>query len=507
MKRRLLSLLVVLCMVLTMVPAVAATDSQPDTITLPNGEVREIPTLDASIPMVTSVSALDQDSEGYYLIKNETDFGSVLTNEWYANYKFRITSDLNLAGCFEEEDEWVGAITYFRGTLEGVLGDYDEDGNERYPIISGIPENCCLIYGIIGGTIENLTFKYDGQAAFITMMPINYGTNNYPLILRNVTTTGSVTLTGSDQSNYSPFVYSASPGGLQMYYCTNDATINGPIYGSVFHGYSAYVGSTYVFDHCVNNKNVTLNYAGMFFGNSSNLESRLSQISLTITDCVNNAEIRGVQGAKYLSAPVGADYTAGSNLEKVESLLNSGIDTVAGAATAYPNIKAITGTGKLLSTADDVDFYAKLDGESIEITHSENVASYVVAVGAYVNMWFVDSAKFDGTDRVSVTETINATEISDGAVITATLKAYGFADSDFGYDDDPVLDYPVRYKDGSLYYAVDNEILYYDDTVKHYVSNVAESGVPVGGGSKTAQFITVSAYDVSGNFVGFISLR
>lgn len=500
MKKRMLSLLMALCLMLTLVPAAFAVDNQPDTITLPNGEVREIPTLD---PITTSY-VLARSTDNAVEINNINDLQAVAATDWYSNRTFIIKNDLNLSSLYEGKGEWSGFITYFLGNLVG-----EKKANGEYPVISGIPNNCCLIYGIIGGTIENLTFQYDGQAAFITMMPVRLNsTTDYSLTLRNVTTEGYVTLTGSDQSNYSPFVYCSSTGGLAMYNCTNNAVISGPIYGSVFHGYYPMVGSSYVFDNCVNEKNVTLNYAGMFFGNSTNLESRLSEISLTIKDCKNNATIRGTQGAKYLSAPIGGSYTDTSEMQKVESLLNPAEISVVGAVMTYHNIEAITGSGCLIPTSESVDFGAELDGEDIKITHSDGVASYSVAVGAYVNMWNVELNKFDGTDRVSVTETIDATNVSNGATLTATLKAYGFADSNFGEEDFNVLTYAVRYGDDEKsYYAVNNNVLYYDSTIRHYVSNVVGDNGPVGEGSKEAQFITVSAYDSTGTLIGFVSLK
>lgn len=511
--KKALSLLTALCMVLTLAPAAFAVDSQPETITLPNGEVREIPTLNPDEAMATSLSDLEVDSEGYYIINNMADFEKVSGQEWYSNKKFRIKGDLNFAGKFSSTDEWVGAITYFFGTLEGVKGYYDgPEKGERYPVISGIPDNCCLIYGIVGGTIKNLTFKYDGQAAFITLMPVRLTTNsNYSLTLDNITTEGYVTLTGSDQSNYSPFVYSASTGGLTMSNCVNNAAISGPIYGSVFHGYYPYVGTNYVFENCVNNADVTLNYAGMFFGNSTNLESRLSAINLTINGCENNATIRGLQGAKYLSAPIGGSYSDTSEMQKVESILNSKVDVISGAANTYENVKEIGGTGAVCVGSVETGFTATLEDGIISITRpsgTSNITKYVVAVGAYVNMWNISANKFDGTDRFSVTQDIFTSDFGDELTITADLPVIGFSDSNYGTGRDTILNYPVRYDSSeNYYYDVQNSIEHYDNTYRLYVSTaLTENGTPAGNGTKAAQFVTVSAYNASGELCGFINL-
>lgn len=518
MKKRVLSLVMAFCLMLSLAPAAFAVDNQPETITLPNGEVREIPTLNPDEAMATSLSDLEVDNDGYYIINSVEDLWEVETADWYSNKKFRIKGDLNLKDMFSEEDEWVGAITYFFGTLEGVKGYYDgPEKDERYPIISGIPDNCCLIYGIVGGTIKNLTFEYDGDASFITMMPVRLtSTSNYSLTLDNITTEGHVTLTGSDQSNYSPFVYSASTGGLTMSNCVNNAAISGPIYGSVFHGYSPYVGTNYVFENCVNNANVTLNYAGMFFGNSTNLETRLSAINLTINGCVNNGTIQGLQGAKYLSAPIGGTYSATSEMQKVESLLNSAEATVEGASTTYPNVQTITGKGKLVPDSEGAGFSATLNGSDIEITltnQTSGIAKFVVSVSAYVNMWDVNvgtSGGFNGTDRVSVTQEIPISELENNAV-TAGIKAYGFADSNYGNDaEEYMVDDYVELRsgtDGKYYYPVDNDTSYYNGTIYYYVSKeLNDTGSPAGNGAKAPQFITVAAYNSEGTMLGVINL-
>lgn len=49
MKKRILPLLMALCLTLSLVPMALAAEDQPDTITLPNGEVREIPTLEEAM--------------------------------------------------------------------------------------------------------------------------------------------------------------------------------------------------------------------------------------------------------------------------------------------------------------------------------------------------------------------------------------------------------------------------------------------------------------------------
>lgn len=244
MKKRFLSLLMALCLMLSLAPAAFAADNQPDTIALPNGEVREIPDITpADTPMSMSIN---NTSGTTYTITSEAQFADLDASVWYGNNTIKIACDLNLADpAITKPSEWGGYIQYFYGTLEGVKGIYDETGVERDPIISGINNNCSFIYGIIGGTIQNLTFKHTingtagegGSASFITFMPVNLDGHSYHLKMQNIAVTGSISLTGSDQSNYAPFVYCAPGGGLTMEGCVNSANITGSIYGSIFHGY------------------------------------------------------------------------------------------------------------------------------------------------------------------------------------------------------------------------------------------------------------------------------
>ena len=540
--KRLLSMLLTLSMMFTMLPAAlaegpdeisdggetcigadcAAYSDDPGTIALPNGEVREIPSLAAPEAMTASVSALEQDSEGYYLIEKPEDMSAVSNQEWYANYKFRITADLDLSSVTQSVAPWSGLITYFYGTLEGVKGDYDGTGKERYPMITGIPNNTSFIYGIIGGTIKNLTFHHDaesdGAASFITFMPTNYAGGPYRLNMEHVTVTGSISLSGSDQSNYSPFIYAAPSGGLTMTNCVNQADISGSIYGGIFCGYRPiYTGAAapYVFDGCQNTGNVHMQYAGMFFGNSSALEGQLSknELYLTIQDCVNNGSIRGSLGAKYFASPV-AEF--GANMASVESVLNpapANTEDVAAAPTLSSplNLEAVSGTGSLCVGPQLSGFAATLYEETSEITvtrpaDESDVDHYTVSVGAYVNLWYPDRNNFYGTDRFMIIENIQKSRLSE-STFTPSLKAYGLADTGVGKLAGFSGSKPVyRADDNQLYFWISNEE-FGNSNFSRYVSNEKDaSGQPAGGGTKAAELVTVAAYDSSGAMLDIVTL-
>lgn len=520
MKKRFLSLLMALCLMLSLAPAAFAADNQPDTIALPNGEVREIPDITpADTPMSMSIN---NTSGTTYTITSEAQFADLDASVWYGNNTIKIACDLNLADpAITKPSEWGGYIQYFYGTLEGVKGIYDETGVERDPIISGINNNCSFIYGIIGGTIQNLTFKHTingtagegGSASFITFMPVNLDGHSYHLKMQNIAVTGSISLTGSDQSNYAPFVYCAPGGGLTMEGCVNSANITGSIYGSIFHGYyplSTGTSCKYEFTDCTNNGNVTMQYAGMFFGNSSSVEGKVSSdtLYLTITDCQNNGTIRGTSGAKYFAAPVSEFET---NMEAVENILKPA-DSSAVSSNTLGNIHVdrITGTGSLCIKNPLAGFAAVLNNDrSITVTRAtdeSNISYYVVSISAYVNMLNKGSSSFAGTDRYTVTETFNKNSLTSNT-FTPELMAYGFADSNLGDEDFDILNYKTRYgSDGKTYYDVMNGNLIGNQYYR-YVSDQIANGMPVGGGSKDAEIVTVGAYSSTGELVDLRTLR
>ena len=102
MKKRFLSLLTAICLTLTLTPVAFAEEAQPDTITLPNGEVREIPVLD-EIPMSRDVSDAPWSGSGtavsythlYVSSNNDTQTGTTYTSQLnISGEKTKITGDM-----------------------------------------------------------------------------------------------------------------------------------------------------------------------------------------------------------------------------------------------------------------------------------------------------------------------------------------------------------------------------------------------------------------------------
>lgn len=513
MKKRLLSLLMAMCLMATMVPAAFAADTdQPDTITLPNGEVREIPTVEFPDAPATLTEI---DSSEVIQISSPEDLMDIGAKDWYSGKTFEITADLDLSGIMQDTPEWDGYIRYFYGNMIGKKADGSA------PVISGIPNNRGFIYGIVGGTIENLTFKHDaskenGSASFITFMPTRMTGADMHLTMKNIKVTGNISLTGSDQSNYAPFVYAAPNAGLTMDGCVNEADITGSIYGSVFHGYypmNVGASAPYKFINCVNNGNVTMLYAGMFFGNSSSVEGKVGrkELYLTISGCENNGEIRGTAGARYFAAPV-SEF--GSGMDAVEDMIKPLADGEQRAETQSPYAiePVVLGENGALYEGHNLDgFSATLNGYDITVNcpSSNEVHHYITSVSTYVNAWDGFQNMFNGTDRVTVSQRMDVDDIQNNS-FQPTLKAYGFADDHVGAFNGTTItgvqNYKVYAHNDKLYYRISNDENP-NTGFKNYVSNVlGEDGQPVGGGAKDAEIVTISAFNAGGMMIDSITL-
>ena len=504
MKKRALSLLMAFCLMLTLAPAAFATESEADTITLPNGEVREILSLEdiASEPMAlaeTDSTGL-QVENGVIRITSVADFVELSQNQdlCLSGYDLELdvegkVLDLSSVSC----TEWDGYLHYFYG---------DINGNNH--VIKGLKDNRGLVYGYFGGTVKDLTFELDGAAAFLLFMPTS---NTDRIYMDNIKTEGFVTLTGADQSNYSPFIFCSGYGGLTMTNCVNNAEISGDIYGSIFYGYYPLYTTehgeqiTYVFDGCVNNANVVMRNASMFFGNPSTINSKLSAgtLDVTIENCENNAVIRGTVSSHYFAPSLNSAEYSSSDAELIameESLTEA--DEVTGKAP----VTVPENCGLAVGNALENFTYSINEENQITFNAPESeiaIAKYVVSVGSYVKWWDTVAQKFDGSgDRYTVSQEITATSADS---YTSALKVLGFADSDFGNAGTRVNGLRTRTDGTNTYY----QIIKYSDTnlylgrYQRYATNaVDENGLP-GGGCVEPQFITVAALDSNGAVIDF----
>lgn len=505
MKKRVLSLLTALCLMLSLAPAAFAADRQPDTITLPNGEVREIPTLEdvANTPSTAKLSAIAE-SNGLTATNNVITITSAddlvklngLQDLCLSNCTIELNTptkvlDLSNINC----PEWDGYLHYFYGNING-------NGHT----IKGFKNNCAFIYAFFGGVIKDLTLEFDGNAGQLVFMP---STNPVLTELNHIKTTGYVNLTGSDQSNYSPFIYCSGTGGLRMVDCTNEAEISGDIYGGIFYGYYPLYtdGITYEFTRCVNNKNVVMRNAAMFFGNPSTVNDKLANntLSLKISECENNAIIRGTVSAHYLAPSLNSvDHPASSTAliaKEAEIMANSGNKLPAAPSETLP-------CGLQVGNALTGFTYTIGEDKTITFTTPSNaeIEKYVVSVSSYVCWWNTKENRFDGAgDRATVSQYIDA---NGSTTYTADLKYYGFADDDYGEAGDDICEYWTQTDGTNTYYTIKK----YDETrpetmpqEKYQVyatRNLNADGKP-GNGCVDPQFVTVAAVKTDGTIIDF----
>lgn len=490
MKKRALSLLMALCLMLTLAPAAFAAEQETPEQIYFHGEWVDIPVID---PPLMALS--DDETSNVIEVRTQKQFEDITPSQWLSGATIKLYCDINLAE-MEQPDEWGGYITYFDANLIGV-----SDGDTK-PVIYGFANNTALFYGMVHGTISNITLDFDGAAGQLGFMPCVYSASvpdsYYSITIDGVDTTGYVNLTEADQSNYSPFIYAANKGDLIMKDCVNAAAITGDIYGAIFHGYYALnTTGSYTFENCRNEGVVTMRNAAMFFGNPSTMNAKLeSGLEVNIINCVNNGIISGTISQHYFVPSLNsADYSAS--------------DTALTAKEASLNI---TGTGSLISAQTNGLSGNVADDGTITFfyTGTGNPTEFIVSVSSYVNMWDPTRKIFDGTARYSVSESISPVE---GNSYTATLKYLGVADSGFGNFGEDIGDYYTREADdGTVYYEIykASDISGYEGYIP-YASNTIVDGNPVNNSCHAPSFATVTAVrtnsDGSVTIIGFCTLK
>lgn len=499
MKKRLLSLLMAMCLMATMVPAAFAADTdQPDTIWAHGQEV-ELPVVDRVVPE-NGIDRLDASGTRInqtIVVNTPNQFWEITEAEWRGNNTIQLNCDIDLST--QKCAEWDGYLKYLDGHL---IGNPDDK-----PVISGFANNTYLFYGMIHGTISNITLQLDGNAGTLYYLPTVYSGSSdnpyYSVTIENVDTEGYVNLTSSDQANYSPYVFAACKGDFKMVNCTNNANITGDVYGSVFHGYYAMnTSGSYTFENCVNNGRVTLRNAAMFFGNPTSMNDKIADGSLDVTvrNCENNNIIAGSVSAHYFAPSLNSqDYGSDTALAEMDASMTTG--------TPAP-VQEGVGGGLSWEYTSDLNGSIGEDGQ-ITFSYSGNAAvdHFLVTVGSYVQIWNKNyegvREDWDGTDRYSVSEEIaydnNSTEY------TAKLRYCGVADANYGKRTN------VKYGNYDMRSSQDGKTLYYqikqtDDTILYYATRaVTDEGVPAGGGCVAPSFASVYALDDQGNILSFFT--
>ena len=420
--------------------------------------------------------------------------GMVNLAAYFDNYigerHIELGGDIDLSPYQSEWTEWDGLFHYFHGSI---------DGNGH--TISGIPENCYLVYAWHDGTIENLKLDLGGNAA--TLVYVNLGiarsdgtVEHGNTMMKDVTVVSdtTVTLTGNDQANYAPFIFSSGPY-FTMNGCKNYADISGSTNASVFYGYCPLPqGESYPPDaavnieDCENHGNVSLRYAGLVFGNPSGMGTGRN---ITISGLKNYGEIRGTESAHYYCSDAGNTnlYSEGSYFLTQEKDLAESSNLTCD-DPGCPN----TGSTGLLHEGGNLEGLGLIRSEvdktfTVDPPSEANAVSYyIVTAYAEVNLFRAETREPVGTTYVSYSE-----KLSGDNMTTNHVRAYPLTDGGSA-------PFPSTLLDGSrgLYmatgenpcYWIDNTLTVRSDCVQYINSNRSLGSAEMK--------VYVSAYDSSG---------
>lgn len=508
MRKNVLSLLMALCLTLSLAPAAFAADTArelpEDLITISEDDFAAAYTANGGTTVPGIVG--DGTQEHPYQIGSAADLEKIqyLFDSYSGEHHIKLTGDIDL-NVLSEPAEWGGYLTYFRGSIDG--------GGHT---ISGIPDNRYFIYGWVGGTIQNLTLDLKGEAGALLYSGVALSQADGSILrdqwnLSNITvvsSTGAVKLTGNDQANYAPFMFSSSPY-LVMEDCVNYANISGNTYASVFYGYYPLPLDDYPTDafirivDCENHGNVSLRYAGLVFGNPSGMgEDR----NVTIEGMKNYGEIRGTETAHFFCSDAGNTslYNDGTYFDTMEKALDPGQENSDMRLTCEDqNCPNQNSTGNLC-VGKELDGFAVSVNEDKQFVVTpakgdNNVETYSVTAYHYVNYYDADG-KPQGTDRISITEEVSA----NGNYTTDSLKDYPLRDGTSIYDWDEFEAVEGQgflyfcYDEGKYGYWLDNET----PNLYGYTHHIVSPGVA----GETEWVVYASAYDGNGNLIDTVSL-
>lgn len=482
-----MTLLVTVCLVVGLVPAALAAESQPDTIVGPNGQTYEIPSLD-QIPAAMANQEIDLAGSGTaadpYLIKSLTDFQILQDpNVGLGHYSFRLETDLDLSAL--TITEWNGAIPYF-------WGNFDGNGHT----ITGIGDNRFLIYAWFGGVIEDLVCNWNGKAVMLSFSPGRLSSNPVTyddFTMSNITTISEnggvrvpVVLSSDDQSNYSPFIYCGA-GDFLMQDCTNYIDLSGDIYGAVFYGYGSIDATgSYTFSGCVNHGDVNFRNTALFFGNPrgldvANFAKGTGKLVIYTTEnvsgtgyksCFNYGKLSGSQTVNvFCTRPNGAAMPAScAEYEadiKVKVQSQHDCSAVAHCGKPYDShFGQVVDTVPLAGLAIKMDAQNKLIIQ--EPTSLEGVDHYVITYVA--NLQRHDPAYsagnyWNGTHRYTISQTI-PTGTAGGSIVSG-LGLYDINDAE--WDDSWTM---LDSVENEYAIAIDGTPCYWIDATENVGNNV-----------------------------------
>ena len=442
MKRRIISILAVCCMMVAMMPAAFAAEGNP------RPEPEYLVVSEDDIPMAPmSISETQPEGTGTqddpFLIYDATDFAYFMG--YFSHYQGEIyvelMADINISSVVSSVPQWGACWKYFHGVF---------DGNNH--TISGLTADRFLIYGWVGGTIKDLTLDLGGNSGTLVYCPVSLSSQGsilqLPTTLYNISVISDETIVLTDangQANYAPFIYSSGPY-FTMENCKNYADISGSTYASVFYGYYPLSNPLpddhyFKFINCENHGDITYQYAGLIFGNPTGLFYK----NYTLEGIKNYGELRGTETVHFFSSDANSidaipSYaTPGSLLYEQEAKLPE--SEVNGICTdpdcpKHSNATDYHGGSKCVGSPL-TGFSVELQGNDfiVNAPDNANVSSYRATAFCYVYEFVKNGDEFTvyGTNRIVLNQLINST--ADSFVIT-DIKDYPVVDGEMPEGDD-----------------------------------------------------------------------
>lgn len=383
------------------------------------------------------------------------------------------------------------------------------------------------LYGTLNGNGHTITAKNSTAGTILytqnaTINDVTFAISGHPAVTNATSTTFyGVTVTGDMEvsNNNGAFVTYAVPKldssnaltrsvELTFNNCTADVTMLGGgasnNYNAVFVGYAYGNGktsdektitttTTLNFTNCVNEGRLICGKAALFLGNNS---ANNGIVNINVTNCTNNGFIRAAY-ADYTWDPFVATGTHTNNhvtlnnasvtdpdSEDVKSsLLGNG-----GEFDIAPDNPRVS----LTLNNDQTFTIAPVEGSNLT-----DVAYYEVTMSYYADLLKADGSTESGTQIVSVSEKINATDTTT-STYTTTLKKLQFVDEKWCNTNTTATSSTV---DG-----VSLPIYTLSGTSYYYIGSESETHATLKGTPATPTLISVSAYNADGEVLRSVGL-
>ena len=368
-----------------------------------------------------------------YLISNTSEWKNIVEVGVAESGKyFKVISDLDFTGVENISIySFVGNLDFDSHTVKGV-NEINTWNGYGYLIAYAGNEN-------YETKISNLNFEVNGYASLVFV-----GYYAKKLTLENITTTGSVEISGDN--NYSPFISrliskNDAVCNFTMINCVNNTNITSDACTGVFVGKvsedSTCSSAKISFINCVNNGTVirTNGIAAMFFANACTFANQKVE-DINIVKCVNNGFIAGTKKARFIAA----DYKLAWNEEKENEFVSKlGNNLING---------NINGLGKIntgILNVNDGKFVLPIIEGASRYTFSFNIWNSAYKDEQLIN-WGSESIVFK----------INSSEISNANILAQKFIQYDYSENS--------SQKVVEHDDfGTKYYTCGNNYVYIID--------------------------------------------